>query len=1010
MQNNSSDDEGTFTVEVILAARVAKVSKKRKRSKKRPKFEWEYEVKWAGYDDEANTWEPPQHLGGGCDGLLQRFWKQFEMDNRDYPEGYECRAPAEWIEKEKKKFQVDSEKEKRKQKSPGSSKLPEADEAEEPIAEPSSISEIKRKPGKKKKATALTSATQIEPAEESDSEDSDEPLSKKRKRLGTPTLVKSKNKTKVSKSKSKSQEATASPAISEAEPPPLPPVRAKKRKSTVANSPKPLPQPQPTAAAGGPSLFSDDEELDDVSLQQPQVSANAPVSTPTPPLPPPVHHRAAVASRPAKDVPPQSLKGATTASQPPKGPSVGIDTKKRLGRDALQPVAPQKKTSLSHPRATQPDRIVTGSSSVMSTGFRSTIQTPITARPRDPEPTLASLNLRETPPPVAIGADDFNDTIQQTGASPADIASKEDPFHISPSHENEMQIDTPIPPQVPPQEAFAKKADDFLASIEIPGPSTKPHPLGPVLPPKRLHIKKKWRWEGSLLAALAPESDVEFKVVMTDEVELKATGFTFSIALGNQKELRLARLYDSADLGLILPACQPPAYYCHIELQDSASNSEAWVTLGKYMAKRRQVALIPFHLGENLIGHALIHSPSINPLGLDKSVFSSTETTLVACFLPWTLTPEQLACEPVLVKDIVHENRFTLLTKQFDEIKKLYLEKDAVLWKGMVHSRPLLQYALRTVGMQSDLYEYLLLKSSRTWSIMPPNETVRNGFEDLDGRLLKEILKRIEKDSAVFRDEREGKKATVRQAGKGSSAGMIFIHVGALCQLPSYQYFLRALLQTSSYTRFYTYGTHPKIPSSFWGVQEIYPYGGVVTVTPSAFLHHPLQVIRKLKALAENPMWVVYILPSVLGMLAAISNVTEVAKFPFPYLLKAIAQGEVAMLQAPPDTTSWYGRNDQRQAWLRNYIQGRPLKPEEALSQGNAAFHSRYANNRPTDWEAMVENEVTADLKRMQYQPALVTHYRRFVVLSGTKPTKDQETSIEWMLPGDFAFRDKFPS
>jgi hypothetical protein len=118
------------------------------------------------------------------------------------------------------------------------------------------------------------------------------------------------------------------------------------------------------------------------------------------------------------------------------------------------------------------------------------------------------------------------------------------------------------------------------------------------------------------------------------------------------------------------------------------------------------------------------------------------------------------------------------------------------------------------------------------------------------------------------------------------------------------------------------------------------------------------------------------------------------AKFPFPYLLKAISQGEVAMMQAPPDTSSWYGQTDQRQAWLRNYIQGRPLRPEEVLSQGIAAFHSKYANSPESLWQVLVEKEVDADLKRMQYQPSLVLHYRRFVVLSGAKLSTGQESSV----------------
>ncbi|KAH6917175.1 hypothetical protein BKA70DRAFT_1417948 [Coprinopsis sp. MPI-PUGE-AT-0042] len=1002
MSSDSDEVNGeTFHVEVIMAARVVETTKKRKRGKKTQTFDWEYEVKWAGYDEELNTWEPIAHLGPGCNELLTRFWKDVGVDNGDYYDGYVCRPSKAWIEKEKKKYWADYEREKKRKRSPGSSKLPEAEEVEEAVIEPASIPEIKVK--SKKKTKASSSATKIAPTDESDSEDS-EPLSKKRKRSGTPKVAKLKKKAeRASKSKSKSQEV-ASSTSRDTSAVPLPPLptkaKLKKKQAVVSESPpSPPPPPPPAATAPVSSLFSEDEDDDNAGQQLPPAATVASVSAPAPPdLPPPVHARPSVASRPTKDPSQIFLKAGPARVQPSQVPSSGIDTKKRLGRDALQPVAPQKMAPVtSHPRPPQPDRIITGSSTVMSTGFRSTIQTPVTARPREPEQTLASLNSRETPPPTSAGPGDFSEMPQPVEASSSELASKEDPFHISPSHDNEMQID------LPPQATFAKDADDFLASIEIPVPSKTPALSGPPLPPKRIQIKKKWSWEGTLIAALGgqdTESDVEFKITMTDETVLEATGFTFAIALGKEQELQLGKLYNTVDLDIVLQACQPPAYRCHMELQKTSTNSTDWTTLVGYMSRRQQVALIPFYLDNNLLGHFLLHPSTTDPLKSKQLTAGLGETTLIAWLLPWTLTPEHLAREPVLIEDAAHDRWFSTLSPEYNKVKSLFL-KDVNHWNKMVKTRPFLQYALRTVGMPGELYKYLLESSSRTWSIMPPRETVKNGLGDLEGQLLTRILKKIEQD---------GEKQKIRQAGKGTIAGMMFIHVGALCQLQSYQYFLRALLQTSTYTRFYTYGTHPKVPSSFWGVREIYPYGGVLTLTPSAFLQHPLQVTRKLKALAENPTWVVYILPSVLGMIASILNVTEVAKFPFPYLLKAISQGEVAMMQAPPDTSSWYGRNDQRQTWLRNYIQGRPLKPEEALSQGIAAFNSKYANSRQSDWEGLVEKEVDADLKRMQYQPSLVMNYRRFVVLSGTKLPREQESSIEWMLPGDFVFRDNFPS
>jgi hypothetical protein len=201
-----------------------------------------------------------------------------------------------------------------------------------------------------------------------------------------------------------------------------------KKKIVVSESPPPAP---PSAVnAHAPSLFSDDDDEENTNPRLPPTAPAVSASTTIAPPPPPP--RPIVVDQSTKD-PPQTFKTKVIQVQPPQAPSTGIDTKKRLWRDALQPVAPQKKApGTSRP---QPDRIITGSSTVMSTGFRSTIQTPVAPRPRDQEQTLASLNSRETPPPTSAGPGYFSEIPQPAGTSSLELASKEDPFHISPSHE-----------------------------------------------------------------------------------------------------------------------------------------------------------------------------------------------------------------------------------------------------------------------------------------------------------------------------------------------------------------------------------------------------------------------------------------------------------------------------------------------------------------------------------------------------------------------------------------------
>ncbi|KAG1757322.1 hypothetical protein EDB19DRAFT_1623851 [Suillus lakei] len=77
-------EQEVYHVEVITKARVS------------DEGDWEYYVKWAGYDSDADTWEPQQNVKQ-CDRLLCSFWDHIGTDDGDYPVGYEIAARDHWI-------------------------------------------------------------------------------------------------------------------------------------------------------------------------------------------------------------------------------------------------------------------------------------------------------------------------------------------------------------------------------------------------------------------------------------------------------------------------------------------------------------------------------------------------------------------------------------------------------------------------------------------------------------------------------------------------------------------------------------------------------------------------------------------------------------------------------------------------------------------------------------------------------------------------------------------------
>ncbi|KAJ7647672.1 hypothetical protein FB45DRAFT_1052115 [Roridomyces roridus] len=61
---------------------------------------WEYLLKWDGYPDEQNTWEPIESLDG-CEDLLRRFWDHLPLGTLHINAPCIVSASAAWIAEEK---------------------------------------------------------------------------------------------------------------------------------------------------------------------------------------------------------------------------------------------------------------------------------------------------------------------------------------------------------------------------------------------------------------------------------------------------------------------------------------------------------------------------------------------------------------------------------------------------------------------------------------------------------------------------------------------------------------------------------------------------------------------------------------------------------------------------------------------------------------------------------------------------------------------------------------------
>nr|GAT55448.1 predicted protein [Mycena chlorophos] len=109
------DSEERWFVEVILAARRCRTPRSSQTEYKpmQDGGRWEYLVKWAGFSEDDNTWEPATSLLS-CARLVHSFWSRFPI-HTDGHETYFCKGdkagllltpPSDWIEREKAIFQT----------------------------------------------------------------------------------------------------------------------------------------------------------------------------------------------------------------------------------------------------------------------------------------------------------------------------------------------------------------------------------------------------------------------------------------------------------------------------------------------------------------------------------------------------------------------------------------------------------------------------------------------------------------------------------------------------------------------------------------------------------------------------------------------------------------------------------------------------------------------------------------------------------------------------------------
>ncbi|KAL4268000.1 Chromo domain-containing protein [Pleurotus pulmonarius] len=940
-KKNRQPQSEEYHVEVITAARVLDT------------LEWEYHVKWAGYDSESDSWEPQANVES-CTDLLKRFWKHIGLDDEDYPAGHVCEAKQAWIKKEKKMFANNFPEVLQTQK-----QRARAEKAAKSVGEasPAASSSSKTK-GKRKRSKGVSSIV--------DDESSDgEPLAKKAK----PTLK------------------------------PTTPIAQDKGKETAVESPS-----SPVYFGGDVvNLFTPPDSPSKVSPTRPAKpsSPEAPTTSSSSfPVPSEQHWR-------------RKLQTQGTA---PRTTIVGssLSTKQRLSQDALS-VTPAnikatKKASLAGLSfKKKPDAGVATTSGATNstaasmplprrnaTGSEPTISIPDSpVAARETSHSMFLPGVTQPSPPVQSPVDIFRNTLH----------NEETPHYedYNEPHMEDFMSELHLPS---PKNLLMDQAEQFLQSampLELaaalpPEPSAKeqtqakdnpqepeiPAPVTTLLRPKvPSKAQTRYSWEGPLWSEDGDKSEHICDICITDVSDPLPDGLRLNVLLQTVDSFRCKGLYDQMDVVQILLACKKiPQQFARITPK-GPNDTDALTALTKSINRLRQAIILPLYLDNKIVSLLLVFSaigsrPLARKLSLPQNYQQSR--TPVAVLLAWSLPnyERQEWRSPVnkpIYRSVPYEPP-SMSTRQSRRLCTL----------------------MRVLRFPQDLHEFMS-RTTRTyclwWEGGDGGPAVDN--QKWETKTLKKVLQ----------------SCGAEDGGHDKDVRVVFIHVASVLTLHRLPNFLDRRSKRLEVC-FYTYGTHHRVPPSLWGIRPIYLAGGIVTFTPQALLGNPDILRIRIKQIVAHPLWDCYVLPTTVAIASLLSagkddplDLFDQGKLFTEYYLQMIEEGDIAMVESPP--LEPYLTNPRALEWRAATEAQRGFTRRDYLEYALKEFNASYSNVPESNWLKTAEGVIAKDLHMMQAQPCIMAEYRRFVIIRGSQESyhpDEVKDSFEWVSVEKFDFND----
>ncbi|KAG2155419.1 hypothetical protein DEU56DRAFT_305769 [Suillus clintonianus] len=498
-------------------------------------------------------------------------------------------------------------------------------------------------------------------------------------------------------------------------------------------------------------------------------------------------------------------------------------------------------------------------------------------------------------------------------------------------------------------------------------------------------IPKKWKWEGDLFVDFVKnQAEKVCEVTIKDATDSRDNGARMSFMMAQTDSIRIQKLYNVTDLTPVFRSCGEAQQFAKLEASEN-QDSQALLGFFGHMSLQRQVAVLPLSLDGAELALLFVFSPSLDALCKFLRVPGhllqvSQNTHVLVALLPWLVSSAKYS---KTTRNPVSETIQQLPTPTPNR-----QQKDRLL-------RRILKEAAMAIGLLSfphELLNFLGLSNRKycIWSFPADGAASNAGFET---RQLKYVL---DKTKAV-------------PVSLDAEARLIFVHVGALKTF----YELSALVTKRRDTpevRFFTYGTHESVPSSRWGIREVFPLGGIVTFTPLAIAEDPAGCHCLMRNIAQHPLWECYLIPSIVGLSHALAcgkekPVPEILSMDSCLLpiLDLVNAGSVAVMTSPT-------KHDD--AWIVDTLEKQMLEVQDVLRECIQSSIARFAHCSESDILVEADMEISQDLRNMELQPTFMDNHRRFVIIRAaseeTRSLPEGGSGLEWCPISKFSFLDDF--